>query len=138
MLKTICMLTLLIAMVLMGSGGLNFELTPSLDAVWGYTPSLENMRTMIAEHFAYDPALATPELVKMRYDASMQPGFQESYASLLCQPPKRVPSFAGYKAVNSVSAMEDVRLIKLVARFCFYSSLTVAQASWCLTTESWF
>lgn len=80
---------LITRMVLMGSGGLNFELTPSLDAVWGYTPSLENMRTMIAEHFAYDPALATPALVKMRHEASIQPGFQESYASLFPAPRQR-------------------------------------------------
>jgi 2-hydroxymuconate-semialdehyde hydrolase len=76
-------------MVLMGSGGLTFELTPALDAVWGYTPSLENMRTMISEYFAYDPALATPDLVKMRYEASIQPGFQESYASLFPAPRQR-------------------------------------------------
>jgi pimeloyl-ACP methyl ester carboxylesterase len=73
-------------MALMGSGGLEFKMSPSLEAIWGYTPSIENMHAMIAEHFAYDPALATRDLVRMRYEASMQPGFQESYAALFPAP----------------------------------------------------
>ena len=74
---------------LMGAAGVRFELTPSLDAVWGYTPSVEHMRTLIAEHFAYDPALATDDLVKLRYEASIQPGFQEAYAALFPAPRQR-------------------------------------------------
>lgn len=42
--------------VLMGSVGVPFELTPGLDAVWGYTPSAENMRA-IMKIFAYDQGL---------------------------------------------------------------------------------
>ena len=34
-------------LVLMGSVGVPFELTEGLDAVWGYTPSFENMRSII-------------------------------------------------------------------------------------------
>jgi len=76
-------------LALMGAGGIPFPLTPSLDAVWGYTPSLANMRALIAEHFAYDPALATDDLVKLRYEASTQPGFQEASAALFPAPRQR-------------------------------------------------
>ncbi|MFT5133935.1 MAG: 2-hydroxymuconate-semialdehyde hydrolase, partial [Gammaproteobacteria bacterium] len=34
-------------LVLMGSVGLEFELTEGLDYTWGYTPSFENMRKML-------------------------------------------------------------------------------------------
>ncbi len=73
--------------VLMGSTGIRFPITPGLEAVWGYTPSRELMRTLIAEYFAYDASLATDNLVELRYAASTQPGFQESYASMF--PPPR-------------------------------------------------
>eukprot|EP01041_Mallomonas_annulata_P032061 gene32061-54481_t len=39
--------------VLMGAAGVDFEVTPGLEAVWGYEPSVENMRKM-AMTFAYD------------------------------------------------------------------------------------
>ena len=74
---------------LMGACGVSFPITPSLDAVWGYTPSLAGMRTLIAEHFAYDPALATDDLVRLRHEASIQPGFQEAYAALFPAPRQR-------------------------------------------------
>ncbi|CAN7592188.1 alpha/beta fold hydrolase [Variovorax paradoxus] len=72
-------------LVLMGSVGTHFELTPGLDKVWGYEPSLENMRETAAS-FAYDKSLITEALVKSRFDASVRPGFQESYAALFPAP----------------------------------------------------
>lgn len=72
-------------LVLMGSVGVPFDITPGLDAVWGYTPSFENMRT-IMDLFAYDRHLVSDELAKLRYEASIQPGFQESYAQMFPAP----------------------------------------------------
>ena len=72
-------------LVLMGSVGVPFDITPGLDAVWGYTPSFENMRT-IMDLFAYDRQLVSDELAKLRYEASIQPGFQESYAQMFPAP----------------------------------------------------
>lgn len=72
-------------LVLMGSVGVPFDITPGLDAVWGYTPSFENMRT-IMDLFAYDRHLVNDELAKLRYEASIQPGFQESYAQMFPAP----------------------------------------------------
>ena len=65
----------------MGAAGVNFELTPPLDAVWGYTPSFENMRKVM-DWFAYDRNLVSDELAQLRYEASNRPGFQESYAAM--------------------------------------------------------
>lgn len=72
-------------MVLMGAAGIEFELTPGLDAVWGYAPSLENMRGLI-ELFAYDQSLVSDELAEMRYRASIRPGVQESYSQMFPAP----------------------------------------------------
>ena len=72
-------------LVLMGSVGLEFELTEGLDLTWGYTPSLENMRRLL-DLFAYNRALVTDELAQLRYKASLRPGVQESYAAMFPAP----------------------------------------------------
>ena len=59
-------------LVLMGSVGVPFELTPGLDAVWGYTPSFENMQA-IMRIFAYNQGLVGDDLVRMRFEASARP-----------------------------------------------------------------
>lgn len=75
-------------MVLMGSAGISFPITEGLDAVWGYTPSLENMRRLL-DIFAYDRRLVTDELARLRYEASIRPGFQESFAAMFPPPRQR-------------------------------------------------
>ena len=72
--------------VLMGAAGVSFPVTAGLEAVWGYEPSMEGMRELIAEHFAYNKALATDDLVRLRFEASRQPGFHESYAKMFPKP----------------------------------------------------
>jgi pimeloyl-ACP methyl ester carboxylesterase len=73
-------------LVLMGSSGLSFPITPGLEAVWGYEPGREAMRTLIAEYFAYDRSIATDNLVELRYAASIQAGFHESYSRMFPAP----------------------------------------------------
>lgn len=75
-------------MILMGSVGVPFDLTPGLDAVWGYEPSIENMQT-IMRFFAYDQSLIGDALVHLRYEASMRPGIHEAYASMFPAPRQR-------------------------------------------------
>jgi 2-hydroxy-6-oxo-octa-2,4-dienoate hydrolase len=75
-------------MVLMGSMGVEFPITEGLDRVWGYTPSFENMRKVL-DVFAYSRELVPDELAEVRYRASMQPGFQESYGSMFPAPRQR-------------------------------------------------
>nr|AAC03446.1 2-hydroxy-6-oxo-7-methylocta-2,4-dienoate hydrolase [Pseudomonas putida] len=75
-------------MVLMGAAGTQFELTDGLDAVWGYTPSIKNMRDLL-DIFAYDRSLVSDELARLRYEASIQPGFQESFSRMFPAPRQR-------------------------------------------------
>lgn len=72
-------------MVLMGTAGLEFELSEALDNVWGYEPSFEAMRGML-DIFAYDNSLVSDELAEMRYRASIQPGFQEAFSAMFPAP----------------------------------------------------
>lgn len=73
-------------LVLMGSMGVSFKITYGLDRVWGYTPSIENMKELLGL-FAYTQTLANDdELAKLRYEGSMQPGFQEAFSSMFPEP----------------------------------------------------
>jgi 2-hydroxymuconate-semialdehyde hydrolase len=85
-------------LVLMGAAGVKFELTPALDAIWGYTPSFENMRKVM-DWFAYDRNLVSDELAQLRFEASRRPGFQESYAAMFPAPRQRW--------VDSLASSED-------------------------------
>ncbi|AKM43002.1 2-hydroxy-6-oxo-2,4-heptadienoate hydrolase [Burkholderia contaminans] len=75
-------------LVLMGAAGTRFTLTEGLDAVWGYTPSIANMRALL-DIFAFDRALVNDELAKLRYDASVRPGYQEAFANMFPAPRQR-------------------------------------------------
>ena len=72
-------------LVLMGTAGLEFELTPGLDAVWGYEPSREIPRDLI-RLFAHGESLANEDLVEMRSKAGMRPGVEESHAGMFPAP----------------------------------------------------
>lgn len=75
-------------LVLMGSVGVPFELTAGLDAVWGYTPSFENMQA-IMKIFAYNQNLVGDELVQMRYIASTKEDTRTAYESMFPAPRQR-------------------------------------------------
>jgi 2-hydroxymuconate-semialdehyde hydrolase len=90
-------------LVLMGSVGVPFAITPGLDAVWGYKPSFATMRALL-DTFAYDPKLASDELAQLRYEASIRPGFHESFAAMFPAPRQRW--------VDAMcSAEEDIRAL---------------------------
>jgi pimeloyl-ACP methyl ester carboxylesterase len=75
-------------LVLMGSVGVQFEITEGLDAVWGYEPSISNMRKVM-DFFAYNRELVDDELAALRYRASVQPGLQEAFSSMFPAPRQR-------------------------------------------------
>lgn len=75
-------------LVLMGSVGVPFALTPGLDAVWGYEPSFAAMRRLL-DIFAHDRQLVSDELATLRYQASIRPGFQESFSAMFPAPRQR-------------------------------------------------
>ncbi len=69
-------------LVLMGAPGVGMTLTPGLKALREYTPSEANMRTMLLDCFAVDPAIITADLVRDRYQASVAPGAFEAYRDM--------------------------------------------------------
>jgi 2-hydroxymuconate-semialdehyde hydrolase len=85
-------------LVLMGATGVRFPLTAGLDAVWGYIPSIANMRRLL-ELFVFNRELITDELVELRYRASIRPGIQEAFSRMF--PPPR------QEAVNALAAYEE-------------------------------
>ena len=90
-------------LVLMGSVGVPFPITPGLDAVWGYQPSFESMRALL-DLFAYSRELVNDELAQLRYEASIRPGFQESFAAMFPAPRQRW--------VNAMASAEaDIRAL---------------------------
>jgi 2-hydroxymuconate-semialdehyde hydrolase len=75
-------------LVLMGSVGVPFPISAGLDAVWGYTPSIANMRRLL-DLFAFNRELVNDELAELRYQASIRPGFQESFSAMFPAPRQR-------------------------------------------------
>ena len=67
---------------------MSFPLTDELDAVWGYQPSVENMRKLL-DIFAFNRELVSDELAELRYKAAAREGVQESFAAMFPAPRQR-------------------------------------------------
>ena len=64
----------------------------------------------VMDFFAYDRTLVTDELAELRYKASIQPGFQESFASMFPAPRQRwVESLASNE--DDIRALQHETLI---------------------------
>jgi 2-hydroxymuconate-semialdehyde hydrolase len=86
-------------LVLMSPMGVRFPITEGLDSVWGYIPSISNMKRLLAI-FTYDhDRFVTDGLAELRYKASLRPGMQESFSSMFPQPRQR--------GVDALAAYED-------------------------------
>lgn len=105
---------------LMGSVGVAFEITPGLDAVWGYEPSVEAMRALL-EIFTHAPNPQIDELAELRYRASIRPGVQEAFASMFPAPRQQAlnalthpdTAIAGISAPTLIFHGRDDRVIPL-------------------------
>lgn len=75
-------------LVLMGTTGVSFALPDGLDQVWGYTPDRERMRALV-ELFAFDPSIATDDLVELRFGQSADPAARASYEAMFPAPRQR-------------------------------------------------
>jgi pimeloyl-ACP methyl ester carboxylesterase len=71
-------------MVLMGSPGVGMAVTDGLKALRAYEPSLENMRALLLDYFAVDKSIITDDLVRIRYDASVETF--DAYRSMFSDP----------------------------------------------------
>lgn len=92
-------------LVLMGAAGVAFELTPGLDAVWGYQPSVAAMEGLL-HLFAYDRSLVGPDLARLRYEASVRPGVHEAYSRMFPAPRQQALDAITHSpdAIRTVSA----------------------------------
>lgn len=75
-------------LVLMGSVGVPFPITEGLDRVWGYEPSVEEMRDLL-DIFAYDTSLMSDDLARDRYAASVKDGADARFAAMFPAPRQR-------------------------------------------------
>src|SRR6266851_8730801 len=85
-------------LVLMGAMGVRFPLSEGINAVWGYSPSVANMRALL-DIFAYNRQLVTDDLAELRYRASIRPGMQEAFSSMFPSPRQQ--------GVDALAAYED-------------------------------
>jgi pimeloyl-ACP methyl ester carboxylesterase len=107
-------------LVLMGSVGVPFAITPGLDAVWGYEPSVDAMEGLL-HLFAHDRSLIGPDLARLRYEASVRPGVQEAYREMFPAPRQRaldalthpVVEIAGITASTLIVHGRDDQVIPL-------------------------
>lgn len=75
-------------LILMGPGGWPAPVGQELQDLWGYKPSLENMRHAISV-MAYNQSLITDELVEMRYRSTLREGAQETFERVFPEPRQR-------------------------------------------------
>ncbi|OVZ59973.1 hypothetical protein CDO44_10435 [Pigmentiphaga sp. NML080357] len=75
-------------MVLMGPVGTRFPITDTLDRVWGYQASIDEMRQLM-DMFAFDRGLVSDDLIRLRYEASLVPGVLERYHAAFAAPRQR-------------------------------------------------
>lgn len=73
---------------LMGAGGVAMPLSHELDQLWGYTPSVANMKK-IMDIMAFDRSLVTDELAELRYRATIRAGAQEAFEKVFPPPRQR-------------------------------------------------
>lgn len=72
--------------VTMGTIGVPFTITETLDGAWGYTPDLEDMQRIIG-WFAWDQGYAADDaLVRLRHETSLEPTSRASYEAMFPAP----------------------------------------------------
>ena len=75
-------------LVLMGPGGWPCKVSDELAALWGYTPSPDNMRRAMSA-MAHNQALITEELVELRTRATLRRGAQQIFERVFPKPHQR-------------------------------------------------
>lgn len=96
-------------LVLMGSVGVPMRISEGLDRVWGYQPSVQAMRDML-DLFAYDRSLVGDDLAQIRYEASIRPGVQESFAAMFPAPRQRSLDAMSH-AISDIASIAHPTLI---------------------------
>ncbi len=97
-------------LILMGSMGAEFRITAGLDNVWGYQPSFENMKSAI-NSFVVNKDLAGDDLVRMRYEASIRPGYQETFGRMFPAPRQNSVDMMASKYGKVAAIQQDTLII---------------------------
>ena len=71
--------------ITMGAMGTQGDIPYGLNEVWGYEGTKEHMAELI-DLFTFNKKFASDELTQVRYEASMEPGFHESFSSMFPHP----------------------------------------------------
>lgn len=119
---------------LMGAVGVGFDITPGLDAVWGYEPSVQAMRELL-EIFTYEPNPQIDDLAELRYRASIRPGVQEAFSRMFPAPRQAALDLLTHAddAIASISAPtmifhgRDDRVIPLAVSWRLLELIPAAQ-----------
>lgn len=72
-------------LITMGAMGTQGDIPYGLNEVWGYKGTNEHMGELI-DLFTFDKSFASEELIQIRYEASMEPGFHEAFSSMFPHP----------------------------------------------------
>ena len=119
---------------LMGAVGVGFDITPGLDAVWGYEPSVQAMRELL-QIFTYEPNPQIDDLAELRYRASIRPGVQEAFSGMFPAPRQAALDLLTHadEAIASISAPtmifhgRDDRVIPLAVSWRLLELIPAAQ-----------
>ncbi|TGD88242.1 alpha/beta fold hydrolase [Mycolicibacterium sp. CH28] len=119
---------------LMGAGGVAMPLSAELDQLWGYTPTVANMRKVM-DIMAYDRSLVADELAELRYRATIRPGAQETFEKVFPPPRQRwldaqiVPDEELARIKHEVLILHgrEDRVVPLQASLHMFEQITNAQ-----------
>ena len=75
-------------LILMGPGGWPSKVNENLELLWGYKPSVENMKAIL-DVMAYDRSIVTDELAELRYKATIRDGAQDTFERIFVPPYQR-------------------------------------------------
>lgn len=89
---------------LMGAIGTTFTIPAAFNAGHGYEPAIDKMRSLL-KNFTYYPETITEEAVRLRYETSMRPGYQNTFEKLF-------PGTREQKMMAMVTPDEQIRAIR--------------------------
>ena len=121
-------------LVLMGAAGAPMAISPGLDAVWGYQPSVENMKALL-HLFSYDTSALGDDLAELRYQASVRPGVAEAFSAMFPAPRQRaldgithpIASIAGIDHRTLIVHGRDDKVIPLSSSYLLHSLIERSQ-----------
>ena len=76
-------------LVLMGANCLSYSLPEALDHVWGYDPSIDNMRKLL-NWFVHNKSLISEEVVEARHALTTRSAYADAYKAMFPAPRQKI------------------------------------------------